>query len=255
MSTSDAGVRRLTALLKKLRGKAPEASLPAGVAGPAGDEMLVGVDAGVHRLLHSMLLWEASSSQAKGALRRLREAFVDANELRVSMPDEIACVLGEKYPRGEERAARLRLVLHDVYKRHHALTLAPLAQAGKREARAALESLEGIPHYAAARVFLLEFGGHAVPCDERLRTLLVGERVLEESLSVEAASGWLERHIRAEDAPEAHAALQAWSDEHGTSARRASKPEASARAARGTKTRAKAGSGARRAGGKTRSGG
>ncbi len=251
MSTSDAGVRKLASLLKKLRAKAPEASAP----GPLGEEMLSGVDAGVHRLLHSLLLWEASSAQAKGALRRLREAFVDANELRVSMADEIACVLGEKYPRGEERAARLRLVLHDVYKRHHALTLAPLAQAGKREARAALESLEGIPHYAAARVFLLEFGGHAVPCDERLRTLLVGERVLEGSLSIEAASGWLERHIRAEDAPEAHAALQTWSDEHGTSARKASKGEPPARAARTTKTRAKAGSGARRAGGKARSGG
>ncbi|MDX2132636.1 MAG: hypothetical protein SFY69_11355 [Planctomycetota bacterium] len=260
MTPPEQSSRRLASLVKKLRAAAPE---PA----PADEtEVIPGAEGGVQRVIQSLLLWEASSAQARQGLRRLREGFVDVNELRVSMADEIASVLGEKYPLVAERAARLRLVLQDVYRRHCAMTLAPLAQLGKREARAVLEGFEGMPVYAAARVSLLEFGGHGVPCDERLRALLAREGVLDEATGVEAASSWLERQVRAEDSLETHRVLQAWSDEEGAAPRRDRRPAPTSSTATAapakrpkrrapSKTKGRGEPAARRAGGKTRSGG
>jgi hypothetical protein len=67
----------------------------------------------------------------------------------------------------------------------------------------------------ASRLCLLENIGHAVPVDERLCELLVHEQVLEPGTTPEAASGWMDRHVRAEDALETYLLLQTWSDEQG----------------------------------------
>src|SRR5690349_9289810 len=50
------------------------------------------------------------------AVRKLLTGVVDMNELRVCHPDELASLLGERYPRGLERCARLRSALNDLYR-------------------------------------------------------------------------------------------------------------------------------------------
>lgn len=210
MTACEGSTKKLSALLKRLRSKyepGPEAPIA-----PEGPDAF---DAAVHQLVYSMLLWEASSSQARAALRRLRENLVDFNELRVCMPDEIGLILGEKYPRSRERSLRMRSVLTDLSRRCQQLSLQHLVDQPKRESRAFLDALDGMPRFVSSRVMLLSFSGHATPCDDRLRDLLVQERVIATGATAEAVGSWLEHHIRAEDAAQAHAALQAWSDDVG----------------------------------------
>lgn len=214
MTTSAGSTRKLAGLLKRLRPKFPSTGPIEPACGGTGECDIV------EHLVYAMVLWEASSGQARAAFKRLRDTTVDLNELRVCVPEEIAGMLGERYPLAAERALRLRSVLHDVFVRQHRLTLALLRTMGKRDARAFLESLDGIPHFAAARVTLLALQGHAVPVDDRLRDLLAASGVVAPGVTAEQAAGWLERHVKGEDLAETCCLLQAWSDEEGHTPRR-----------------------------------
>lgn len=202
--------KKLNALLRRLKAQHAEAQRPP-IALDAEDEF----DLLVHQLVFSLLLWEASTAQAKTAFRRLRESVVDYNELRVCVPDEVACTLGEKYPLALERSLRLSSILNDIYQRQHGISLRRLLEVSKRECRAYLDSLEGMPAFAACRVCVVSALGNGVPVDERLRDLLAAEHAVDPAATPEACAAWIEKLIKPEDALETHLLLQAWSDEHG----------------------------------------
>lgn len=206
--------KHLQVVLRRLRTEHDTGKVDLGT--PQAD--LGAVDPLLCTLVYSLVLWECSTNQAKLAYRRLCEAFVDFNELRICLAPEIAAVLGDRYPLATERSHRIKAALNDVFKREHTLSLAALTNAAKRESRQYLESLDGVPPFVSARVALLEIESHAVPADQRLVALLKAERALpHEDLTPEAAVAWLERHVRAEEAREVAALLQAWSDQHGSS--------------------------------------
>lgn len=187
---------------------------------PSADE-----DPLLQELVYSFLLWDATTTQARTLMRRISDTFVDSNELRVCLADELADVMGDRYPRAWERSHRLRASLQDLYKREHGMRLTPLTTANKRDIRGYLDSLDGIPPFVAARVFLVGFGGHAVPCDSRLADLLADEGAIDSKMTDPAEAGaWLERHIRAAESLEAGLLLQAWSDEKGTAPKREKRP-------------------------------
>ncbi len=169
-----------------------------------------GHDPQVLHLLAAFLTWEAGASRAAAALKRLLSAVVDYNELRVCLPDELAHIMGERYPRAVERAARIRSALNDLYRREHAVTLAPLENMPKRDTRMFLMSLEGLPPFVAARVVLLCFGGHAFPLDERMHAALIDEEAVPPDLKLEDAGSWLERQFRAGEIAPDYLLLEAW---------------------------------------------
>lgn len=215
MSPTDPS-KALASLLKKLSSRYPDATPE-----PLGAGVEEGVDPLLHLFVYSFLLWDATSGQARAALKRLRDNFVDFNELRVAFADEIAASFGERYPRGYERALRLRSSLHDIFNREHALTLGRIAELSKREARGYLESLDGTPAYVSSRVFLLGLGGHAIPVDQRIADLLAEEAVLSDDVTdADSAASWLERHVRAGEAAHTATILQAWSDDEGAMPKR-----------------------------------
>lgn len=213
--------KKLQSLLKRLKTEFGEGealgSVPAGLPDEFGRVL--------PQLIYSALVWEASRSQAAGALRRLGEQVVDLNELRVCFATEIAAMLGERYPRAQERAERLRAMLTEIYKREHGLNIDRLESLSKRDARTYLETLDGMTEFVCARVVLLSLGGHAIPCDERLRDLLAGEGVLGAETPTNEAAAWLERQVRAGDGASVSQLFQAYSDAHGSSAKKEKKPE------------------------------
>ncbi|MCA9294141.1 MAG: hypothetical protein KDA20_10035 [Phycisphaerales bacterium] len=164
-------------------------------------------------LVYAFLLWDAPSTKANAAMRRLEESFVDMNELRVSRPAEVMASLGKTYPRLEERVLRMRETLRDLYKREHAVSLAKAAEMPKRDARSYLETLEGITPFIAARVALVALGAHAIPIEERLMGKLVAGGVFTEDTPIDKAAGLLERYIPAEEGVESHLLLQALSED------------------------------------------
>ena len=167
----------------------------------------------VTQMVLGFLQWNSTRRAAETAHRRIMDVMVDNNDLRVSYDREIVSLIGEDYPWAEERVARMREALNDIFRREHAVTLDPLAGKPKKEARAYLESLSGMTPYVAAQVTLLCFGGHAIPVDDKLAALLIDEQVVPaQDATPQHVSSFLERHIKASDAVKAHFALQAWVD-------------------------------------------
>jgi endonuclease III len=166
-------------------------------------------------LVQSMLLWQSTTDKAAAAYEKIRKSFVDWNDLRVSMPDEVIAVIGVRYPEADERCQRLRVVLRSLYRREHEMSFKGAEAAGKRSLRKYLESLEGIVSYAAERTLLVAFGGHAMPVDETLRLRLVEAGIVEDDADDEAAAALMLKHVKAADALATHLAFQAWTDEVG----------------------------------------
>lgn len=207
MSTQDIS-RELASLLKRLRADhAGALDAPAPLPAIDAAEPILGL------LVRSFLMWDATTAKAALAMRRIEGAVVDFNELRICMPDEIVRMLGERYPRAEERAVRLRCALNDVYRREHRVGLEHLAALPKREAREYLETLDGAPRYAASRVGLLALDIHAAPVDGRIAHHLVEAGLLTTGASTDEAAAFLERKVRADDLREVYTLLQAYADD------------------------------------------
>lgn len=167
----------------------------------------------LEELVYSFLLFDAPSNKADAAYRRLMHHVVDVNELRVCRPDEVSSVLGKLYPLAEERAQRLQATLHEVFLREFAVSLDRCAGLNKREARAYLDTLDGMHPFVSARVMLLSLGGHAVPVDQRLLDRLIAGGIVEADYDCQRVGGVLERHVKADEARQAHLLLLAWCDD------------------------------------------
>ncbi|MCE9591053.1 MAG: hypothetical protein K8S99_11055 [Planctomycetes bacterium] len=206
--------RKLAALLKKVRrGHTDE---PA----PARDP--------VTQLVVAFLEWNAPRKSAREAHNRLMAVMVDNNDLRVSHGHELVALMGENYPRAEERAARLREALQEVFVREHGVMLDSLTDKAKRQVRTYLDTLPGTPQFVAAQVFLLSFGGHAIPIDDRMADLLRQEGAADPEADVAAIAEYVERHVKPAEAVETHLAMQTWAD---SASRKSSKAPAKPRAA------------------------
>jgi len=166
----------------------------------------------LRQMIYSFLLWEAPASRVEAAMARMDEAWLDVNEMRVSLPDEFVSAMGERYPRVAERARLLRESLNEIYLREHAVSLDSLKQAPKREARKYLESIPSMPHFVSSRVTLLALGGHAFPLDQQMLDRLIAEQILDDDTDLERAASLLERGVKAAEARDVYLLLEAWSD-------------------------------------------
>ncbi len=169
----------------------------------------------VTQLVIGFLEWNSSSTKRAGeAHARLMAQLVDLNDLRVSLPHELIALIGADYPLAEERAIRLHEVLNEIYIREHDISLADVASKPKKQIRQYLDTLPGMTNYVASQAMLLCFGAHAVPVDDHLLALLKEQQAVDPEATVDEASAFLERQIKASDGPAAHALLTAWSDQH-----------------------------------------
>lgn len=164
----------------------------------------------LEQLVYSFLLWETTRKQADTAYGKLKKAFLDHNELRVSDPAEIVEAIGKRYSRAEERAVRLRDAMHSIYLNEHEVTLKPLQDKPKRQARQYLAALEGINPFVVGRVVLLTLGGHAMPVDEALARRLVRDEAADPDASLEEVQAYLEKQVRSSAAAATHATLLAY---------------------------------------------
>lgn len=162
----------------------------------------------IGELVYSFLLWEASPELAATASEKLLAEFIDLNELRISLPDELVGLMGARYPKAVERATRLKMALNDIFKREHSMSLARLNDVSKRDARQKLSEVQGVPSFVTARVCLFGLGAHAFPLDERLRSYLLAREALDPTHDLDQCIGWVERQFRAGEAVDAYMRLE-----------------------------------------------
>jgi endonuclease III len=203
-------VRKFDALIRQLKRRYP-------VAAPDAADP-------IRELVLAFLQWEATRRLAELAYQRLMTMMVDHNDLRVSHSREVAAIIGQRYKRVEERTARLREALNEIYVREHAVTCEPLRDKPKKDIRTYLDTLPGIPQFVAARVALVCFGAHAVPLDQSLLDKLIQAGVTTPQAPLDQVAPALERHVKASEALETHLLLSAWSDDAKTDAPASAKP-------------------------------
>lgn len=199
MKSGVANVKKLSALLKKLGSHEP---VPA-----AGDDQAA-FDDPIAVTVFSFMLWESTTKQAQDAMQKLVGSTVDFNELRVALPNEIVSIIGTRYPRGVERAQRLKSTLHSIYLKTHAVSMEHLTDQGKRDIRGFVEKLTDIPSFVAARVLQRCFDVHTIPVDERLVEIFVDQGILSEWVDPADVSAWLSRQVKSKDGSAAEAALR-----------------------------------------------
>ncbi len=204
------------------------AALIAAIPLPAEEEAatvpaLEGIEPVLAELIFSFMLWETTPKQAAIGTTKLIGSFIDLNELRISLPDELAAILGNRYARAGERALRLRMALNQVFLLEHEMSLARLRELSKRDARQYLIDLPGVPPFVASRVSLLALGAHAFPLDDRLLQVLVSRAAASAEQSADECSQWLERQFRAGEATEAYLKLEHAASTKTKSARKPAK--------------------------------
>lgn len=192
-----------TAVKKYFAGvtKAHQDAMPPSPEGAELDDPLL------TQLVWSMMLWNGSVKHANAVMRRITSSIVDANELRICLPSEHEALCVVKAD--ADRFRRLSSALHGLFDAYHEVTLEPLRETGKRETKAFLESLPGLPRFVGSRLMLLEFSGHAFPVDDRLADHLVAAGAADAGEGPDAIATRLERHFRAGEAMPNYAALEA----------------------------------------------
>lgn len=191
--------KKLAALLKRLKPLEP--------ADVAQDSEPIA------QLVLSFLNWETTRRQAQAAFDRIVASVVDLNELRVSLEPEIVHMIGSDYPLAVQRVMRLRQTMNEIYRREHDWRPNSFANKGKKEQRAYLETLPGIVPYVSSRVALVSFGGHAMPVDNKLVTLLQREEVVDEEMDLGDVESFLLKNIKADESLEGFLKLQGFADE------------------------------------------
>jgi len=158
------------------------------------------------QLLKFILLEESSAAAVADGLQRIRQHFVDLNELRVSFPKEIAEVLPE-IPHIHRKASCIARAFNGMFLKHNTMNWDFLRTLPVRDLRQKFEKLNGgDPVLGAAAVMLLS-SGHAIPADADIRRTLGRLGVAEEGESIADLQAFLERAISRERGYETWALL------------------------------------------------
>jgi endonuclease III len=159
-------------------------------------------------LICGILSEKMSESSVSRALRDIRRAFVDWNDLRVSRPEEIIEALGGDSPASRAAALSLTTALRGVFDEHHKISLQALRTQGKRPARQDLERLDGVSRFVVNYCMLTALQAHAIPLTKEMVEYLQRHGIIEPEACQDEIEAFLTRQIAAKDAYEFYALLR-----------------------------------------------
>src|SRR5947208_2841915 len=159
-------------------------------------------------LVRSAMSYDVPDHKADDAMKAIEREFVDLNELRVATELEVQEMLGQRYPKIEERVTMITQALNNIFEREHTLSLNRLKDISRRDARQFLRELPEIHPFVEAYVMLYAFDGHAIPLDEEMLVVLRDHRVIDAATTLEDAQKFVEHNIKAEDCHEFFSAVR-----------------------------------------------
>src|SRR6516165_2038859 len=125
----------------------------------------------LEQFLYAICREGAPREQADRAFKNLQERFFDWNELRVSSVREVEEAL-EEMPEAEDRANRLISFLQEVFETTYSFDLESLHKKGLKQAAKQLSRYQAANDYAVAWVIQFSLGGHAIPLDAPMLSVL-----------------------------------------------------------------------------------
>ncbi|MBN1392223.1 MAG: hypothetical protein JW947_05405 [Sedimentisphaerales bacterium] len=171
----------------------------------------------VDALVYAVVSEKATESQAGSAIKKIKENFVDYNDLRVARSDEISEVLGQDFPFAQETATLLAGLLMAVFNKYNMLGLQGLRKLGKRPAKVMLEKLAGITPFIVDYCMLTSLGGHAIPLTPNMMEYLKANGLVDAEAGYAEVEGFLSRQIAMKNANEFYRLLRRESEPHKAS--------------------------------------
>lgn len=159
-------------------------------------------------LVRAAMSYDVPDAKADDAMKAIEKDFVDLNELRVATELEVQELLGQRYPKIEERVTMITLALNNIFEREHTLSLNRLKDISRRDARQFLRELPEIHPFVEAYVMLFAFDGHSFPIDQTMLDLLIDEEIVEEGTSLADAQKFIEHHLKDDECYNFYSALR-----------------------------------------------
>jgi endonuclease III len=174
----------------------------------------------IEALVYQILELGVQEKTARDALKRLRDEYVDWNDMRVATVREIEDILGPKYYQVRKKAEDIKHLLADLYTAFRRMEISELTPEGVETLRA-LPETTNVRKDDLERALVLTMGFTVFPCDEdqfkllkflggvpKPMTMQQAVKKIEESLDPEQAlrlSRGLREHV--------HTAHEAGEDE------------------------------------------
>lgn len=158
----------------------------------------------LEEVLYAIVREGATPAEADAAFARIKQAFFDWNEIRVSSVPEVGDVL-EGVPEAGLKAKQLVEFLQEHFERTYSFTLEDLEKKGLKQSAKQLARYKdkGVTDFVVAFVTQRALGGHAVPLDEPTIRVLTRLGVIEGEIDdLEAARASLEHYIPKAKGPE-----------------------------------------------------
>ena len=169
-------------------------------------------DEPVEALVYAVLSENLTESQAQSSLKKIKDYFVDFNDLRVASVEEIADVLGADIPAGRNTATVLLGTMRAVFEKYNMLTLQPLKKMGKRPAKQVLEKFAGSTPFVVDYIMLTALQGHSIPLNPAITDYLKKNEFVHPEAGYEEIEGFLTRQISAKNACEFYQLLRRQSE-------------------------------------------
>ncbi len=165
-------------------------------------------DEPVDALVFAIVSENLTESHAQAAIKKLKDYFVDWNDLRVATIEEIIEVLGPDFEPARSIAATLVSVLNAVFNKHNMLGLQSLRKLGKRPTKILLEKLNGATPFAVDYCMLTSMQGHAIPLTPKMIEFLKTGQFIHAEATYEEIEGFLCRLISIKNAREFYSLLR-----------------------------------------------
>jgi endonuclease III len=162
----------------------------------------------VDALVYSVVSEKMTEPEAEAAIKKLREYFVDYNDLRVAAAEEITEVLGKDVPAARDTAAALVGSLGAVFQKYNMLSLQGLRKLGKRPAKQMLGKLACVTPFVVDYCMLTSMQGHAIPLTPKMLEYLKANGYIRAEATYEEAEGFLARQIAMKNAYEFYSLLR-----------------------------------------------
>jgi endonuclease III len=188
-------VQKLYRSLKRKPAKPPKTTFE-------GRQAAVEYDEPVDALVYAVVSGNLTEAQAQKAITKLKDYFIDYNDLRVASIDEIAEVLGPDVATARGTAAALVSSLKAAFEKYNMLSLQALKKLGKRPAKQVLEKLTGATPFVVDYIMLTALQGHAIPLNSKMIEYFKTNELVHAEADYEEIEGFLTRQIPAKNAYE-----------------------------------------------------
>jgi len=162
----------------------------------------------VDALVYAVISENLTSHQTQASIKKLKDYFVDWNDLRVATGEEIAEVLGKDVVTARNIAQALIGALKIVFEKYNMLSLQGLKKLGKRPAKILLEKITGVTPFVVDYCMLTSLQGHAIPLTPAMIEYLKTNQLVHTEATYDEIEGFLTRQISAKNAYEFYELLR-----------------------------------------------